>query len=509
MVVGDQTEAIEFLRSRAPGVELMSTHISLIFMTGDRAFKLKRAVSYPYLDFSTPEKRLACCKAELELNRRTAPQLYLGVHSITRDDDGSLCFDGTGSLVDAVIEMRRFRQADLFDNMAREGRLSTFLMTSLAHQIAALHESAPISKDHGGSVGISAILDINDQALRAASLIDKKAAHDLNNLFRQALTMHSKLLDRRQAAGKVRRCHGDLILRNICLLDGEPTLFDCLEFDESLATIDVLYDLSFLLMDLWHRDQRDFANLVMNRYLDECDETDGLSLVPFFMAVRAAVRAHVTATQAIGARPETAEALRTEARDYVDLAFSLLLPADPILLAIGGFSGTGKSTVASQVAIHLGQPPGARTLNSDRIRKGMYGVSAEQQLPVSAYKPDVSKRVYEKLRQDSAEVLATGTAVIADAVFDLLDERLAIQKLAEGAKRPFYGIWLDAPEGTLLSRIAGRQGGPSDADAAVLAAQIERGCGTVTWQRIDARGNPADIRNAVLASLNSVVRERS
>ena len=509
MVCGDQSEVVEFLRSRTPGVELMSTHISLIFLTGDRAFKLKRAVTYPYLDFSTPERRLACCKAELELNRRTAPSLYLGVHTITRDDDRSLSFDGTGSVVDAVIEMRRFSQADLLDSMAREGTLSTSLMTSLAHQIAVLHESAPISKDHGGSVGISAILDINYQMLRAASLVDQKSAQNLNHLFRQALTMHSKLLDRRQAAGKVRRCHGDLILRNICLLDGQPTLFDCLEFDDSLATIDVLYDLSFLLMDLWHRDQRMFANLVLNRYLDECDETDGLALVPFFMAIRAAVRAHVTWTQAIGARPEAADTLRTEARDYVDLAFSLLVPADPMLLAIGGFSGTGKSTVASQVAAHLGRPPGARTLNSDRIRKRMCGVSAEQPLPGSAYGPDVSKRVYEKLRQVSAEVLATKTAVIADAVFDQLDERLAIQKLAEEAKRPFYGIWLDAPEGTVLSRIVGRKGGPSDADAAVLAAQIERGCGAVTWQPIDARDIPADIRNAVLASLKVGVRKRS
>src|SRR5262245_33027064 len=132
MVVGDQSEAIEFLRSRASGVELISTHISMIFLTDNCSFKLKRAVMFPYLDFSTPEQRLACCKAELELNRRTAPQLYLGIHTITRNDDGSLTFDGTGALVDAVVEMRRFSQCDLFDTMAREGRLSTSLMTSLA-----------------------------------------------------------------------------------------------------------------------------------------------------------------------------------------------------------------------------------------------------------------------------------------------------------------------------------------------------------------------------------------
>ena len=275
----------------------------------------------------------------------------------------------------------------------------------------------------------------------------------------------------------MRRCHGDLILRNICLLDGQPTLFDCLEFDEELATIDVLYDLSFLLMDLWHRDQRGLPYLVLNRYLDKCDETDGLALVPFFMAIRAAVRAHVTATQAIGARPEMADTLRKEARDYIDLAFSLLVPADPMLLAIGGFSGTGKSTVASQVAAHLGQPPGARTLNSDRIRKGMYGVSAERPLPVSAYGPDVSKRVYEKLRQELAEVLATEQLLLPTRSLIQLHERLAIQKLAEDAKRPFYGIWLDAPEGTVLSRYSPPKG------RAVRCRRSGASCSDRTWLR--------------------------
>jgi predicted kinase len=187
----------------------------------------------------------------------------------------------------------------------------------------------------------------------------------------------------------------------------------------------------------------------------------------------------------------------------------LLRPLDPILLAIGGFSGTGKSTVASQVAAFVGRPPGARILNTDRIRKAEFGVSAEQPLPVLAYATVVSKQVYEKLRRTSGEVLATGTAVIADAVFDRPDERSAIQRLAEDIGIPFYGIWLDAPEGTAISRIAGRQGGPSDADAAVLAAQIERGCGTVTWRRVDALSSPADVRNAVLVALNPIRREPS
>ena len=285
-------------RGRRREVEIVTTHASLVFLAGDRAFKLKRAVRYPYLDFSTPERRLDACRTELELNRRTAPSLYLGVRTITREADGRLAFDGRGPLVDAVVEMRRFGQEHLFDAMAQKGALTPLLLTELARRIAAFHKSAAVSFEHGGAAGIAAVLDINDRALRGTTLVGTEVAKAFADSFRQALAAHSERLEARRKAGKVRRCHGDLILRNICLVDGEPTLFDCLEFDEALATIDVLYDLAFLLMDLWHRDQRRLANIVFNRYLDECDETDGLPLVPFFMAIRAAVRAHVTAAQA-------------------------------------------------------------------------------------------------------------------------------------------------------------------------------------------------------------------
>jgi uncharacterized protein len=376
--------------------------------------------------------------------------------------------------VDAIVEMRRFSQDHLFDKMAQKGTLTASLMTLLAHQVAALHKEASISHTHEGAAGISAILELNRRAFIGTMFDKSGAAKTLVDCFRQSLIEHSERLDMRREGGKVRRCHGDLILRNICLIDGQPTLFDCLEFDEGLATIDVLYDLAFLLVDLWHRDQRVYANLVFNRYLDECDEIDGLSLVPFFMAIRAAVRAHVAAAQAVDAQTHTAEPLLTEAQAYFDLAMSLLRPAGPMLLAIGGFSGSGKSTTASLIAPLLGPPPGARTLNSDRIRKRMFGIAAEQALPASAYQPEVSKRVYEVLNAEAAEILATGTAVIADAVFDQSDKRRAIRSVTEAAELPFHGFWLEAPEETLLARISSRHGGPSDATAAVLAGQIAR-----------------------------------
>ncbi|MFL5533669.1 MAG: aminoglycoside phosphotransferase, partial [Gemmatimonadales bacterium] len=228
MTVQDQSETITFLKATGLGlsVETVSTHISVVVLGGDRALKLKRAVRFPYLDFSTAERRLAACHAELRLNRRTAPNLYLGVRRITRETDGRLALDGTGCLVDAVVEMRRFAQEALFDNMARRGALTPTLVTDLARRIAAFHRDAVVSFDHGGATGVAAVLKINDEALRATSLVSAEHAEVFAEAFRHGFERHADLLEARRRAGKVRRCHGDLILRNICLLDGAPTLFD-------------------------------------------------------------------------------------------------------------------------------------------------------------------------------------------------------------------------------------------------------------------------------------------
>jgi hypothetical protein len=376
-------------------------------------------------------------------------------------------------------------------------------MTDLAHRIAALHRDAAVSLAHGGSVGMARVLDINARSLAATALVSPEATADFSRRFQAAFERLAPVMEARRRGGKVRRCHGDLILRNICLLDGTPVLFDCLEFDEELATIDVLYDLAFLLMDLWHRNLPDLANLVFNRYLDEMGETDGLPLLPFFMAVRAAVRAHVTAAQAKGAPEDGAPAIREEARAYFDLALSLLRPAEPMLLAIGGFSGSGKSSVAARVAAHFGPAPGARVLNTDRIRKALHHIPIEQRLPPDAYRPDVSRKVYETLRQQAADVLSKGFAAIADAVFDRPDERIAIEDVARSRNARFTGVWLEAPAAVLLPRIAARRHDPSDATGDVLMAQLERESGEIRWTKIDAAGDPSRSGDRVLGLLKA------
>ena len=503
--IADQTETIAFLEvvlSRNGGeVRKIATYASLVFLGTHRALKLKRAVRFAFLDFSTPERRLRFCEAELALNRRTAPRLYVAVRRITREADGRLALDGTGQLVDAVVEMRRFEDGDLFDSLAQHDELAPAVMTHLAQRIANFHKLAETSRAHGGAAAFGRVLDMNEQGLSAASLFPTSQANELTAGFREALRRLGPLLDRRREQGKVRRCHGDLILRNICLFEKEPTLFDCLEFDEDLATIDVLYDLAFLLMDLWHRNQRNLANLVLNRYLDELDETDGLALMPFFMAMRAAVRALVTSLQASEALPDHSAPLRDEAVAYFDLASSLIKPVVPILVAVGGLSGSGKSTATSSIAPALGSPPGARVLSSDRIRKALYGVVAESALPAAAYGPEVSERAYTELRSRARATLAAGCAVVVDAVHDRPAERKAIEVVGREAGVTFGGFWLAAPLKVLLSRLAERHGDPSDANATVLLAQASRDWGDVTWHRIDAESDPAGTRKTMLAAL--------
>ncbi len=244
----DQTDAIAFLTRPATygiasPVETMETHISRIFLAGDRAFKMKRAVRLPYADFSTPDLRLAACRKEVELNSRTAPRLYLGVRLITRGSDGRPAFDGSGELLDAVVEMMRFDQSALLDRMAEAGALTPDLMTRTARMIARFHRDAPVVHAGGGAQNLAGVLDINRAGFAASHVFAPSEVTALDAAFRTALSRHAAVLDRRESAGKVRRCHGDLHLRNICLLEGEPCLFDCIEFNDQIATVDVLYDL--------------------------------------------------------------------------------------------------------------------------------------------------------------------------------------------------------------------------------------------------------------------------
>ncbi|MGH7116767.1 MAG: AAA family ATPase [Stellaceae bacterium] len=493
----DQREAIAFLgrpSSYGPGVErveTIATHVSVVFLADDRAYKLKRSVRLPYLDFSTVERRCEACAAELALNRRTAPTLYLEIRRLSRDAAGAVCFADQGPAVDWVVVMRRFDQALLLDALAKAGGIEPPIMDALADRVAGFHDAAERRFDQGGAAATADIAETSHALLAAAPAAGfaPERVEQIRQMWRRRVSAVAPLLDDRRAAGQVRHCHGDLHLRNICLLDGEPTLFDCLEFSEALASIDVLYDLAFVLMDLEHRGLGDLANRVLNRYLDRTGQDAGLPAMPLFLSLRAGIRAHVTATALAQAESaDQAAQMADQARKYLDLALRVLEPRPPRLVAVGGLSGSGKSTLAAGLAPDLGVPPGARLLRSDVTRKLLLGVAPETKLPTVAYTPEITGRVYDALRRKAATALAAGYSVVIDAVALRPAERQSFAAVARAAGVPFLGLWLEAAAEAMAERVRARRGGASDATPAVLALQLRRDPGEIDWTRIEAGG---------------------
>ena len=500
--LSDLDDISHFLRAHVgASAQVIDTHISRVVIGAERAYKIKKPVSFSYLDFSTREKRAAACENEVAINRRTAPHIYLGARRITRESDGSLALDGAGETIETIVEMRAFDQADLFDAMAQRGALTAEHMTRLTERLVVFHREAQAGTDIGGAKAMAQILALDEGALAGSGLATPERIAHFESALREKLNALAPLLDSRARTGKVRRCHGDLTLRNICLFEGEPTPFDAIEFDARLATIDILYDLAFLLMDLIHRGVAGHANLVFNRYLDAADETDGLSALPFFMAVRASIRAHVTATQAKSAQGDKAARLMTEAQDYFVLAERLIAPREKELVAVGGFSGSGKSTLAAALAPHLGLAPGARVLSSDRIRKALHGVEPTQRLPPEGYAPDVSERVYADMRRAAARILARGGAVVADAVFDRADLAASIEQVARDADVKFTGFWLEASRENMARRIEARRGDPSDATIDVLDMQMKKGAAPEGWRKLDTARERSAISAEALAAI--------
>ena len=520
MIVDDQKEVIDFLASpvtHGGAVERIETHTAIVFLSGSRAWKLKRAVRFDYLDFSTPQLRKALCEAEVRLNRRTAPTLYRGVAAVTRAPDGRLALDppspsrsdSSGAAgrtpVDWVVEMERFDQEALFDRLAAGGRLSTNLMPPLAEAIARFHTSAEPRRDHGGGAGMQWVVDGNAAgfAEHGAGTLEADACRRVTEVASAEIVRRDQLLDSRREAGWVRQCHGDLHLRNIVLLEGRPTLFDGVEFNDEIACTDVLYDLAFLLMDLWRRRLPRHANAVWNAYLGETDQTDGIPLMPLFLSCRAAIRAKTSATAArLQSDAVRGGELQQVARDYLALAEALLRPAGPRLIAIGGLSGSGKSTLALALAPMVGAVPGAVVLRSDEIRKRLCGVRPLDRLGPGGYTSEVSARVYATIADRASRIVRGGHSAIVDAVHLGADDRQAIERVSRDAAAPFVGIWLDAPDEQLIEQTGLRGADPSDADASVIRQQRARDAGTIRWHRVDASRPAEAVLDQVAAVLN-------
>jgi len=477
-------------------VERVDTHISHLFLAGRRVYKLKRAVKLAFLDFSTPELRRKACERELEVNA-IAADLYLGVVPIVRRD-GGLYLGGDGDPVDWVVEMKRFDRSTEFDRLAEAGRLTPERAEALADVVAEMHASAPLTPDHGGSQAVLATIRQIAESIRATPQAERLAGPlaRWQAMAERMCAKRARQLDARQRHGFVRRCHGDLHLGNICLVDGRPTPFDAMEFNEALASIDMLYDIAFTVMDLVERGLKHEANAFLSRYLSARRDYSGLSLLPVFVSMRAAVRCMVAASLS------TPEPGAPSASDRIGFALASLADRTaPRLIAVGGLSGSGKSTFARRIAPEIGAGAGAVVLRSDVARKRLWGVAPEDPLPDAAYSAETSARVYTRLSRDAGRAVRAGATAILDATFMSDDDRAFAEATARCAGVPLTGLWLDCPPEELRRRIAGRTGDASDADLEVLESQLANNPGARDWLTVDAGGGIADTAASGRAAL--------
>ncbi len=488
-IVEDQSETIAFLEEELKPERRIDTHGAVVFLCRERAYKLKRAVRFPYMDFSTEARRAAMCAAEIDVNRRSAPEIYLGIAPVMRRN-GKLALGEVGEAsehaVDWLVVMRRFDEEGLLDRMAARGALTPELMAALGARVAAFHDGLPAiasgfcsPDDYRHSVAA----DVR-QMREAGDRLDPPTSEALAEAMPRSLEPFLDLVARRVAAGAIRRCHGDLHLRNIVALNGQPVPFDAIEFSDKIANIDVLYDLAFALMDLARQGLGALANRLLNEWLWRVDELEGasheeaLALLPMFLARRAAIRAYVDSAVTAVSGADNAPA-----RAYQKAALAFLQPAPPRLVAIGGLSGSGKTTLALKLAPEIGRSPGGIVVRTDVERKRQAGVPLQEPMPAGSYSPKASALVYAAFMARAERVLRAGHSVVLDAVFARPEERAAAEALARKVGVPFHGIWLDVPKHVAQQRVTNRKGDASDATASVVERQFGYDLGAIDWER--------------------------
>ena len=474
-----EAEIADWLGARAQ--RRIDTACARVFLGADAAWKIKRHANLGYADFSTLERRQWALDRELEFNRAAAPDIYRAVRRITREADGSFAIEGAGETIEYVLEMRRFDESCVLS--VRPDLIDGELAEALGRTIAGFHAAAPL-RPAGGLTALAFTVGSNAELLREIGAdLDQDRVERMVALTEAELERQSALLAHRAATGFARRCHGDLHLGNILLEHGRPVLFDCIEFNDLLSDLDVQYDLAFLLMDLDFRGRRDAAVRALSAYLDEAARSfpeaiwEGQAALPLMLSVRAGVRAHVSAHSGDAAG----------ARAYVEAAIAHLSPAPPVLAAVGGLSGSGKSTFARAIAPELGASPGAVILRTDEIRKRLMNIPPTRTMPPETYTAAFYARTYDTMSDNARALLRAGRSVVLDATFIDPGLRARVEALAGECGVPFRPAWLDAPVEVLEARVAGRTGDASDATVAVLHDQVARLTDPPGWRAVDAR----------------------
>ncbi len=473
-------------------IELIETHISYVILTGPYAYKIKKSINLGFLDFSTLEKRLYYYHEELRLNARLAPEIYLGVVAIIDSETGA-CFTNPetvsdpGNIIEYAIKMKQFPQQMQLDRMLDEDTLNLNHIEKLANMVARFHQQTPgaTEKDHFGEPE-SIYKTIKENFLQIAALpIYQRVKDQLGVLENDSYSTFKKIrmqFIQRKQGGFIRECHGDLHLRNLVLMEQQVRAFDCIEFEPEYRWIDTINDIAFLIMDLHHRKGFDFAQRLLNIYLEVTGDYQGVSLLRFYLIYRALVRAKVEAITASQLKQgSTAEKSAQKAfNDYIQLASSYLKSDKPVLIITHGLSASGKSTLTEPLIEKLS----AIRIRSDVERKRLYGISAGSDTQNShsqesyadfnqgIYDKEASTKTYQHLANMAEQVLDGGYSVIIDAAFLKYQQRQLFQQLAKNKKIPFIILEFTATPDTLRKRIKSRKEDISDADSAVLEQQL-------------------------------------
>jgi aminoglycoside phosphotransferase family enzyme/predicted kinase len=459
-------------------IELIETHISWVILTGEFAYKIKKPVDFGFLDFSTLKKRHDFCQQELRLNRRLAAGIYLDIVTITGTAD-ELHISGSGEVLEYAVKMAQFPQSAQLDNMLTAGELKTEHMDAFARMTADFHQAIDVAGeavDYGDNHRV--YQPVEENFIQIGEHIDTTPySSTLQNLRQWSQDEFTRLgndFKQRKHDGFIRECHGDMHLRNMVWLDEKPMAFDCIEFNATLRWIDVISEISFLVMDLQDRQLHQLANRFLNSYLEITGDYTGLAILPFYLVYRAMVRAKVNALrleqESISA--EERDQAESAFRSYLQLASNYTQQTRPKLIIMRGLSASGKSTVSQQLLDNIG----AIRIRSDVERKRMFEYEATEdaadEVDQGIYSSQASQQTYSKLHDLTTLIINSGYSVIVDAAFLKREQRLPFQILAETLAVSYNIMEITAPAEVLRQRIIDREHDVSDANLAVLEHQL-------------------------------------
>ena len=454
-------------------IELIQTHASLIFLTGDYAYKVKKNVDYGFLDYSTLDKRKYFIEAELRLNKQIAPELYLEVATINSEKQ-ELTLNGLGKIIEYALKMRQFPQENLFSNLVKTGKLNQNRFTELGRIVAQFHANTETSEyisSFGEANKIQTAIDENYQQSRKyigtvqtqEQFIATKAYSD--HFFSERQDLFKIRSDRH----KLKECHGDLHLKNICLWQDKIQLFDRIEFNESFRFVDTMYDVAFTVMDLEAREKPKFANTFLNSYLEYSGDWEGLLVLPLYLSRQAYVRAKVNSFLLDDPQIDKTEKVKAKkaAEDYYRQAYGYTQSKSGSLVMMSGLSGSGKSTVAKSIA----RSKGAIQIRSDAVRKHLAGIALDESGSNSIYTSEMTQKTYNRLVKLGIMLVKEGYTIILDAKYDRLSLRQPVITKAQDLNVPLKIVYCTAPESVLRDRLNQRQNDLSDAGADLIESQ--------------------------------------